>query len=404
MDKKFTKSFLILLVLSVLVVAYLIFRPFLTEIFMAAILVTVFYIPFERLSKFLKGRRNLAAILMCLILVLVIIIPGIKLISVAGQKSVGLYNSTVEFFENHSINEVFEAEIFKSGPLSNINFNSLLESGNETFKDLIIETSKKVSNIFVDGATVAVKETTKFIVSLALVIFTMFFFFVDGKKILRRLMYLSPLPNKYDKEIFAKFRKVSYTIFVSTFVAALVQGAVGAIGFAIVGFPALLAGILIALLSLLPYIGSMIFYVPVAIFYLLTGDIWQGLFILAWGFLIIGTVDNLVRAFMIKGDAGVNPIFVLFSILGGLSLFGFWGIILGPLIIALMVTVFHIYELEFCDSLDDMDYNKENKDDLSEGVNIISAEKIKDKIEDLKDNFKDEKNKQSKNDNKKNKK
>jgi predicted PurR-regulated permease PerM len=94
----------------------------------------------------------------------------------------------------------------------------------------------------------------------------MFFFFVDGKKMLTRLMYLSPLPNKYDQEIFKKFRSVSFTIFISTFVAAIAQGVVGAIGFAIVGFPAFLAGVLVALLSLLPYIGSMVFYIPVGIY------------------------------------------------------------------------------------------------------------------------------------------
>jgi len=396
MDKKFTKSFLILLVLAVLVVAYLIFRPFLTEIFVAAVLATIFYIPFERLTKFLKGRRNLAALLMCLLLVLVIIIPSVKLISVAGQKSIGLYNSTVDFFENHSVNEVLEIDFFKTGPLSGVNLSFLSGEGNETFKDLIIDTSKRISNVFVSGATVAVKETTRFIISLALIIFTMFFFFVDGKKMLRRLMYLSPLPNKHDKVIFEKFRKVSYTIFVSTFVAALVQGIVGAIGFAIVGFPALLAGIMIALLSLLPYVGSMIFYVPIAIYYLLVGDVWQGFFILAWGFLIIGTVDNLVRAFMIKGDAGVNPIFVLFSILGGLSLFGFWGIILGPLIIALMVTIFHIYELEFCESLDEGDCHdakKEGREAYDSALDIVSTEKIREKIEDIKENISESKEK-----------
>ncbi len=361
MTKNFTKSFLIILVVAVLVAAYLIFRPFLTEIFVAAILVSVFYKPFELLSKFLKGRRNLAAILMCLILVLIIIIPSVQLISYAAQKSVGVYNSTVTFFENNQAGDIFKNEVFTTGALSFLKLDTI-NLGNEAFQGTILEVSKKISNTFISGATVAFKETTKFVVSLALIIMTMFFFFVDGAKILKRLMYLSPLPNKHDRIIFNKFRKVSYTIFVSTFVAAGAQGLVAALGFGVVGFPPLLAGILVALLSLLPYVGSMIFYVPVGIFYLLSGDIWQGIFLLAWGFLIIGTIDNVVRAYMIMGDAEINPVFVLFAILGGLSLFGFWGIILGPLIIALMVTIFHIYELEFCEVLDGGDCATLEKD------------------------------------------
>ncbi|MBN2854515.1 AI-2E family transporter [Patescibacteria group bacterium] len=351
MTKNFTKSFLIILVVAVLIAAYLIFRPFLTEIFVAAILVSVFYKPFELLTKFLKGRRNLAAILMCLILVLIIIIPSAKLISYAGQKSVDVYTATATFFENNKPGDIFQKEVFTTGALSFLKLDNL-SLGNEAFQGTILEVSKKISNLFISGATVVFKETTKFVVSLALIIMTMFFFFVDGASILKRLMYLSPLSNKHDRIIFNKFRKVSYTIFVSTFVAAGAQGLIAALGFGIVGFPPLLAGVLVALLSLLPYVGSMIFYVPVGIFYLLSGDIWQGIFLLAWGFIIIGATDNIIRAYMIRGDAEVNPVFVLFAILGGLSLFGFWGIVLGPLIIALMVTIFHIYELEFCEALD----------------------------------------------------
>lgn len=376
MNKNFTKSFLIILVLAALYVAYLIFRPFLIEMFVAAILVSVFYTPFQKLTKAMKGRRNLAALIMCFFLLLVIIIPSIKLVSYASQKSVGLYASTLSFFESNNPGEIFQSDLFKTTPLSYLNLDKI-NLGSESFRGVILEVSKKISNLFISGATVVFKETSKFAVSLVLIILTMFFFFVDGVKMLNRIMYLSPLPNKHDKIIFNKFRKVSYTIFVSTFVAAGAQGLVGAIGFAIVGFPPLLAGLLISLLSLLPYVGSMIFYVPVAIFYFLSGDVWQAIFILAWGFFIIGTIDNVVRAYMIKDDAGVNPVFVLFSILGGLSLFGFWGIILGPLIIALMVTVFHIYELEFCDVLDSNNYDEDEKKESEE---LLPYKKVMNKL------------------------
>lgn len=351
MPKNLTKPFLLILVLLVIIGCYLIFRPFLTEILVAAILASIFYTPFVRFTKFLKGRYNLAALLMCLLLLILIILPSVKLAIYAGEKSVVAYNATVDFFNNHSVNDFFQNEFFQRGALRYLNLDQLNVTS-AAVKDAILNTLKSSSNWLISGASLAIKSTATFIISIVLIIITMFFFFVDGKKMLTRLMYLSPLPNKYDQEIFRKFRSVSFTIFVSTFVAAGAQGIVGAIGFAIVGFPPFLAGVLIALLSLLPYVGSMIFYVPVGIYYLLVGDIWQGIFVIAWGALIIGTVDNIVRAWMIKGKAEVNPIFVLFSILGGIMLFGFWGIALGPLVVALAVTVFHIYELEFCGSLE----------------------------------------------------
>jgi len=351
MPKKLTKPFLLILLFLVLIGCYFVFRPFLTEILVAAIMASIFYTPFEWLAKRLGGRRNLAGLFMCLFLVLVIIIPTIKLVIYAGEKSVSAYSQSVDFFNNHEINDVFKTDTFQNSFLYNLEPNRLLE-GNENFKGILLNLLKESSNWMISGATLFVKETTNFLISLVLIILTMFFFFIDGKKMLERLMYLSPLPNKYDQELFKKFRAVSYTTFVSTFVTAAAQGVVGAVGFAIVGFPAFLAGVLVALLSLLPYLGSMIFYVPVGIYYLLVGKIWQGIFILLWGAIVIGTTDNIIRTYMIKGKAEVNPIFVLFSILGGIALFGFWGVVVGPLIVAIAVTIFHIYEMEFCQDLD----------------------------------------------------
>lgn len=344
MPKNLTKPFILILVVLVLIGCYFVFRPFLTELLVAAILASVFYTPFSKLSEWLKGRRQLAALLMCLLLLLVIILPTIKLIIYAGNKSVTAYTETIQFFNNHTINDIFKTPFFQDTALKYLHLENY---DNETFKNLLLTGLKNSSDWLIAGASMVLKGTTDFLVSLLLIILATFFFFVDGPKMLQWLLKLSPLDDKYDLEIFRKFRVVGYTTFVSTFVTAIAQGVVGAVGFAIVGFPAFLAGVLIALLSLLPYIGSAVFYVPVGIYYLLAGQVWQGVFILLWGPLVIGTIDNVIRTYMVKGEAEVNPIFVLFSILGGVIIFGFWGVIIGPLIIALAATILHIYQLEF---------------------------------------------------------
>lgn len=350
--KNLTKPFLLILVFLVLFACYLIFKPFLTEIFVAVILVSIFYRPYEYLVKKFKGRKNLTAFLMCLVLVLIIVLPTIRGIIYASQKSAIAYSQAVSFFNNNDINEIFKQDSLQSGALKYLNIDDLILQ-NEQVKGVVLDVLKKSSNWLISSATALVKGTTSFILSLILIIISMFFFFVDGKKMAHSLMRLSPLPDKYDREIFSKFRRVSYTTFISTFVVATAQGVVGAIGFAIIGFPPLLAGVIVGLLSLIPYVGSMIFYVPLGAYYILIGNVWQGVFILSWGFFFIGTIDDFLRAYLIKGKAEVNMIFVLFSILGGVSLFGFWGLVLGPLIISLAVTVLYIYELEFCDHLDD---------------------------------------------------
>ncbi|MCX6797986.1 MAG: AI-2E family transporter [Candidatus Falkowbacteria bacterium] len=279
MSNKLTKPFLLILVLLVIVACVFLFRPFLTEIFVAAVLASIFYAPYEGLTHHLKGRKNLAALIMCFILLLVIVVPTVKIMIYAGAKSIDAYSEAVNFFNHHSLGDVFKNPFFQNTLLKNVN---LERYDNDTFKSIALDVVKNSSSWLISGATTILEKTSSFLVSLVLIIITMFFFFVDGKKILEKVMYWSPLPNKYDLEIFRKFRAVSYTTFVSTFVAALAQGIAGAIGFAIVGFPFLLAGVLIALLSLLPYLGSMIFYVPMGLYYLLIGNIWQGIFILLW--------------------------------------------------------------------------------------------------------------------------
>jgi predicted PurR-regulated permease PerM len=327
------------------VACYIIFKPFLVIIAIAAVLASVFYKPYEKLSIWLHGRTNLAALLMCLLLMIILIIPAINMLAYAADKSVDAYSETVAYFDTHTLADLANSPVLIKLHLNDFNWEKY---NNDTVKNTLLDFVKSASNWLLSGTTGALISTTNFIISLIMIILTMFFFFVDGKNMLNNLMYLSPLPDKYDRAIFMKFREISYTTLVSTFVVAGAQGVVGAVGFAIIGFPVFLAGVLVALLSLLPYIGSAFLYVPVGLYYLLVGKIWQGVFILAWGFLIISTIDNVIRALMLKNKAQVNPIFVVFSVLGGITVFGFWGVVLGPLIVALAATVFHIYSLEFC--------------------------------------------------------
>jgi len=340
MDKNFiSRIFLIFLIIAIIIACYLIFKPFLVEIIAAAILVSIFYAPYRWLVEKFRGRRNLAALIMCILIAALIIIPLANFMVYAAQKSVDAYSETIKRVDTESL-----GAIINDGVLEKVNY---LGIDQESLKGFIIEMAKKLKDWLVSGGTNFIKGTTNFIISFILIIFTMFFFFVDGSKMVEKLMYWTPLSNKYDKRIFQKFRDVSRSIVLSTFVTAIAQGLIGALGFIIVGVPAFFAGVAMGFLSLVPYIGAAFIWFPVGIYLLLVGEIWQGIFLLVWGGAIVSTVDNLIKAYLIKGKAHVHPIFIIFSILGGIALFGFWGIIFGPLIISLAVTVLHIYELEY---------------------------------------------------------
>lgn len=335
-----SKWFLIFLIMLVVYLCYRIFEPFLIIILAATILVSIFYAPYEKLVKLFKGKKNIAALLMCFLVALLVIIPLANFIVYTAQRSISAYEYTQQYLNTKGVGHLIQNNYWWN------KFNAMgLDS--ETVKDSLVEVAKKVNEWLVSGAGVFIKGTTNFFFSLIMIIFTMFFFFVDGRKMLDRIMYWTPLSNKYDKIIFQKFRDVSYSTFVSAFATAIAQGLIGAIGFMIVGLPAFFTGIAMAFLSLLPYVGAAIVWFPAAIYLFIIGKIWQGVFMLIWGVAIVSTVDNLLKAYIIKGKAQVHPIFVIFSILGGISIFGFWGVIFGPLIISLAVTILHIYEIEY---------------------------------------------------------
>ena len=183
-------------------------------------------------------------------------------------------------------------------------------------------------------------------------IFIMFFFFLDGERMAGKLKDWMPLPREHSEKIFEKFREVSYSTVLATFVTAIAQALLAGIGFFIVGIPVFLLSILTAFFSLIPYMGSGIVWFPVGAYLLLTGNIWEGVFILLWGAILISFADNIIRAYVIKGKSGAHPLFIIFSILGGIVLFGFWGVIIGPLVISLALTILHIYESEYKEVLE----------------------------------------------------
>jgi len=336
-----SRIFLIFLLGVVLYLCYLIFEPFIIEIVVATILVSIFYSPFERLAKKLKGRRKTAALIMCVLVATLVIAPLVNFVIYTASSSVGAYSDLRYFVENIGNTEVATD--------LNVYYNQIYQFviNNELVKSTWLNLAEVMKDWFAIGAGSWILGTTNFILSLFIIIFTMFFFFIDGEKMVEKVMYWTPLPNRYDKEIFKKFRDVSYSTMMSTLVTAVLQGIIGAIGLLIAGVPVLFASIAMGFLSLLPYFGAALVWFPVSIYLLATGQIWQGIFLLSWGGVVVSTTDNLIRAYLIKGKAQVHPIFVIFSILGGIPLFGFWGVIFGPLIISLAVTILHIFEMEY---------------------------------------------------------
>ncbi len=337
-QKRFSNIFLLTLLIAALITCLWLLRPFLMTILIAGMLASIFWRPYQWLIKKMAGRPSWAALLMTVIVTLVIVLPFsyfVMLLSKQTVEVVGLASSTVTdpSFQQNVYDRYIQPLQFLDPDFKNI-------------QGYLGQISAKAGGWALNFGTVIIRNATSFVVNFLILLVTLFFMFKDGRQLVERIMDLTPLSNRYDKEIFQKFRDVSYVSIISTFIIAIAQGLTGAIGFAIAGLPILVPAVLMAFTSLLPYIGPFVVWGPVAAYLAIGGEYFAGGAIVLAG-LVSSVVDNALRPYLMKGKTAVHPMIILFSIFGGLMIFGFWGLLLGPLIIAITFTLLHIYELEY---------------------------------------------------------
>jgi predicted PurR-regulated permease PerM len=185
------------------------------------------------------------------------------------------------------------------------------------------------------------------------VLLSMFFFYVSGEEIVKQLSLLSPLPKRYDREFGERFKDVIDATFRGQVFTGIAQGVMTGIGLAIAQVPgAGFWGALAALLSLIPMVGAAAVWVPASIYLVISASMgnrpwWQAIFMILWGVIPVSLVDNIVRPWAMKGKAQLPAIPLLFAVLGGMQAFGFVGLVIGPLVFSLLMSIIDIYKSSF---------------------------------------------------------
>jgi len=187
-----------------------------------------------------------------------------------------------------------------------------------------------------------------FFVDILIMFFTMFYFFIDGNALIKRIKYLSPIRDDYEDLIFSRFLLISRATVLGTILIGIIQGSLGAISLLIFGIKSwLLWGFVMIILSIMPVVGSWIVLVPAGIIQLITGNIWQGIGLLLMSTAVISNIDNFIRPRLVGKGAKLHDLIIFFSSLGGITVFGIMGFIIGPVIAALFISVLDIYSTEF---------------------------------------------------------
>jgi predicted PurR-regulated permease PerM len=296
----------------------------------------------NRLVRRLGGRRNLAASLTLLGIVVVVVVPALMLGLFIAREIVAIYGRMQT--GNLDVNRIFEkfqallphwaVELLNRYGLSDLD--ALRRSATSAIAGSFQTLAGQAFNIS--------QSAFGFVLTLGVMLYLAFFLLRDGQRIGSRIEQSIPLHVTLRRQLLDKIVTVIRATIKGSFVVAILQGLIGGVIFWILGVSgALLWGIAMGFFSLVPAVGTALIWAPVAIYLLISGAIWQGVVLILCGVLVIGMVDNLVRPVLVGRDTQMPDYVIFISTLGGIDLFGFNGFVVGPVIAALFMAVWEIF-------------------------------------------------------------
>ena len=330
--------FFVILGMATILFLYLL-KPFFFPIFWAAVIAGVFMPLYSRINGKLN-RPNLSTAILFLLIVLILLLPVGIVGTLVFNESVQIYatlSPDAKYMDRnlqHLINSISENSI---AHLFHINKAFLIAKSTEV--------AQGITNYIFVHLTELTQNTLGLLVQFAIMLYTLFFFVRDGDRFLRMAMKILPLGMGREKFLYERFIVTARSTLKVTLIIGGIQGTLGGIVFLVTDVEgALIWGLLMILMAIVPLVGCSIIWAPAGILMLLTGHIWEGVLILAVGFLVISTVDNLLRPILIGKDVEMHPLLIFLSTLGGIILFGFSGFVIGPVITSLLIALWEMYE------------------------------------------------------------
>ncbi len=322
-------NYFFLAILSVaIILAILIFLPFLSPLVLAAALAVIFY-PLHRkvLAKFFKNneKSNLGALLTLVIVAVIIFVP-------------------LTFIAVRISTEVREIYLIIIDPAKQSQIMDGVQSAIGSFDFNVVEILQNVTHWAFTNINEIFGKVSKVLLEIFIMFLALFYFLRDGRELKRQLISISPLGDVNDVLIINKLQQAVRSIFAGSIAVAIVQGILSGIGFAIFGVPnPVLWGLVAALAALIPGIGTALILIPAIGYLFFTGSTGAAIGLLIWGVVAVGLIDNFLGPMLVNRGVKIHPFLILLSIFGGLSFFGPVGFVLGPLIIALVFALLEIY-------------------------------------------------------------
>jgi predicted PurR-regulated permease PerM len=333
----------VLLVLSLLLLLAVLY-PLRQPLFLAAVLAAVFSGWQEKLAARLRGRQQLAATLITIGVVLLVLLPIGAIATVVVKEAI----AGGEFVRN-ALREGGVEQLLSQlpGPLqawAERLLKFLPDSLEELSKEMSLTSGGKMAATALGGA---LSTTSALVFVMVVMLIVLWVLLVDGQALADWIGRISPLREEHTRELLAEFRSVSRTVIGSTVITAGVQAVAATIGYAIDQVPhALFFGLATFFCAFIPAVGTALVVLPLAGLMFLQGHPWRGVFLLVWAVVVVGTIDNLLKPFLIRGGVRLPAAVIFLSLFGGIVLFGPLGFIAGPLVVTFFLSMVKLGQRE----------------------------------------------------------
>jgi predicted PurR-regulated permease PerM len=341
------KSVLLLLAIFISAVFLSMIRSFLMAIFLAGIFSALARPLYKRVEGWYGGRRALASLSTLFLIVIVVIVPLAALMGIVTAQAIKVGQSVTPWVQEQIAQPGAFHELLNSLPL----YDKLAPYSN-TIWQKAGELIGTISRFLISNLPTATMGAVNVLFMAFAMLYTMFFFLIDGDKLLNKILYYLPLQDQDEQRMLSKFTSVTRATLKGTAVIGLLQGSLAGAAFWVVGIPsAVFWGTIMAVLSIIPGIGTALVWGPAVIVlaaggnYLKAGGL--GLFCA----LVVGSIDNLLRPILVGKDTQMHELMIFFGTLGGIIMFGVMGMIIGPIVAALFITIWEIYAVAFKDML-----------------------------------------------------
>ena len=331
---------------SILLLGWLLL-PFLPILILGAVVSGIFYPLFRFINRHPKIKPAFASLLACIVIFFLLFVPIVFFVGSLTQQAYGLYQMAKGAVINEQINTLLnDTQILDKANTLLAKFN--IELTGDELKKGASEIAKFVGLYLYEQARAVASNTLAFVVNFFLMLMVIYFLLLDGDRLVAFIVDLSPLPSDQEWLLIDKFNDIAGAILIGNGLGGFIQGILGGLAFWIFGIPsAFLWGVIMGLLAFLPIIGIGVVFIPTAIYLFLKGQIAVSIFFIVFYFILSMGVEYFFKPRLVGHRVKMHPLLVFLAIIGGLKLFGFLGIIYGPLIVTGFLTLADIYRMNY---------------------------------------------------------